>query len=503
MYNPQRRRQLTLVALALALYFALALSSAATKTPWCDEAWFASPAYNLVTHGHMGTTVLEPAGTWLRGIDRYTFWIVPLDVIAQAGWYEIFGFSLLSMRALSVVWGAAALLAWFYIILRLTDDARLALLTVFLMSVDYGSVTYASTGRMDMMCAALGYLAFATYLCWREQNLTAAVLASQALVAASGLTHPLGLLPFFGLLFLTLYFDRRRLGWRHALYAAVPYIVGALAWGLYIAKDPALFLAQFGGNVNGIHHTDRWQAVRQPLHALKLEITNRYLSFYGLGPDSAGPARLKVLILLAFVVGLACCLALRRRQGVRVLLALTFLYMGVMYLFEGHKNAIYLVHIIPFFVACLAVAVGWCWDAQRRLRPVIAAGLCCFLLAQVGGILLVVRQNSYRREFVPTVEYIRGCGGDLFVMGSAELAFGLGFDSNFVDDWRLGYYSGKRPDLIVIGKQYKGMIYGGLRDREPEAYDHVVRVLAGYEKVFSQGENDVYARPDSPCKQKP
>src|SRR5450432_3358303 len=64
------------------VYLILAVACARTLMPWCDEAWFAGPAYNLMTHGYMGTPVLDPTSGWfirdLTHIDRYTYWIMPL-----------------------------------------------------------------------------------------------------------------------------------------------------------------------------------------------------------------------------------------------------------------------------------------------------------------------------------------------------------------------------------------------------------------------------------------
>src|SRR5215216_4923081 len=90
------------------LYISLAVGVSLTKTPEIDEGWFASPALNLITTGSMGTTVLEPTGTLtskLKGINQHTYWVMPLHLLAQAGWYEVFGFSLFSMRLLSIAWG--------------------------------------------------------------------------------------------------------------------------------------------------------------------------------------------------------------------------------------------------------------------------------------------------------------------------------------------------------------------------------------------------------------
>src|SRR5436309_2288758 len=83
-------------------------------------------------------------------------------------------------------------------------------LTAALLAVDYSFVMGASFGCMDLMCAALGFAGLAAYLSLREKHFAWAVLVSHTLVAASGLTHFMGILHFAGLVFLTLYFDRRR-----------------------------------------------------------------------------------------------------------------------------------------------------------------------------------------------------------------------------------------------------------------------------------------------------
>ena len=145
----------------IVLYLALAVASSLTKRPWGDEGWFASPAYNLLTKGSMGTTVLEPSG-WLKGIDKHTFWVAPLHLVVQAAWYKVVGFGLQQMRALSTAFGLLALVSWVLIMKALTGDKRVALLTFALLAVDYVFVTGASFGRMDMMCAGLGFASTST-----------------------------------------------------------------------------------------------------------------------------------------------------------------------------------------------------------------------------------------------------------------------------------------------------------------------------------------------------
>jgi hypothetical protein len=39
------------LALAIVIFLILSLWLAHTKAPWCDEGWFANPAYNLALKG--------------------------------------------------------------------------------------------------------------------------------------------------------------------------------------------------------------------------------------------------------------------------------------------------------------------------------------------------------------------------------------------------------------------------------------------------------------------
>src|SRR5262249_55412986 len=139
----------------------------------------------------------------------------PGSPLTQAVWYEIVGFGVIAMRALSILWGALALVAWFVIARQLSRSDRVVLLTCGLLVLDYPFIRGAAHGRMDMQSAALGFAAFAVYLTFRERHLTRALLLSHSLAAASFFTHPNGILPFAGLLVLTVLYDLRRLRWYH------------------------------------------------------------------------------------------------------------------------------------------------------------------------------------------------------------------------------------------------------------------------------------------------
>jgi 4-amino-4-deoxy-L-arabinose transferase-like glycosyltransferase len=490
---------LVLVGAAVVL-FALAVGSARTKSPWSDEAWFAQAGLNLATRGEMTTPVLETSGTKFKGLERHTYWVMPLHLVTQAGWYKIFGFSLLSMRLLSAVFGVLALFAWYTIVRSLTGNRKVALLTVVLLACDYIFVQAASFGRMDMMSHALGAAGLAAYLFLRERNFNGAILAGQSLIAACGLTHPNGGVAFFvGLLFLTLYFDRARLRWRHLGLAAIPYVVGAIGWGAYILDAPRDFVAQFTANAST---GGRMSGLTSPLSAIKNEITLRYLTAFGLGghsTGSAGPIWIKSLILLAYVVALAGCLSVRQirtHRGTRALLMLTGIFFVILTFFDGQKLSFYLVHIVPLYTALVAVFAYWCYSTRFVPAALVALALCGFLTIQLGGTLYRMKLNPYGKSYLPAIGFLKAHANEnSVVMGSAVLGFGLGYE-RVVDDVRLGFNSGRKPDFFVINDTYEESIgYYRTGGEGAALAAHMNHLLTEeYELVYDRNLYQIYAR---------
>src|SRR6266576_850774 len=77
----EKQRYAAWIGIAL-LYLVQTIACGRTLLPWSDEAWFASPALNLITKGNFGTSVLDTTAVWrtnnLTRIDQHTYWITPL-----------------------------------------------------------------------------------------------------------------------------------------------------------------------------------------------------------------------------------------------------------------------------------------------------------------------------------------------------------------------------------------------------------------------------------------
>jgi hypothetical protein len=485
-------------AFAVLIFLVLAVGTALTLRPNTDEGLFVDPAYTLATKGYMGSPALRDNLHLLR-IEQHTYWIFPLDPIMVAAWYRVFGAGLFSMRSLSICFGLLGLGAVFVLIQRLSKDVRIASLAVALTALDYFYIYGSSSGRMDIICAALGYTGLAAYMALRERSLALAIFVSQSLIVTSGMTHPNGFLYFMGLLFVILYFDRLRLSWRHLALAAIPYVIGAGLWGLYISQDPQAFLTQIRANARD---ADRFQGLRNPLLTLVREITVRYGTAYGFGPHSpghAGPIFLKVLALFAYVAGIIAALsipALRRKTEVRVLLALIGLYFFYLAIFDGQKAYYYLVHFIPMYAALLALFVFWLL-AERKVKWIIVLlPLSFIVLVQLAGLAYRIRLNSYKNEYMPAVQYLQhNARESQLINADINFVFGLGFPNNLVDDSHLNEIA----DFFVIDADVAERLRNS-RTGNPVVYRHVNGLLANcYEKVYDLNSVEIYAQKIPRC----
>ena len=247
---PGRRSNLRIWVAALAIvYLTGAVATALSERPWCDEGWFAEPAWSLVRLGEMSTPTLDnslqPA---LESLKRYTYWVFPAYLVTLGGWSWMFGFSLFAARMYSTFWGVVLLAAAVAVLRKLGVRWNWVLLALALMIIDYQFLRRASEVRMDIMCAALGAAAIAFYLNWRERNQLQAMVVSHALCAVGVFTHPMGVLAYVSLLFTQFYFDRSKITFGRLALAALPYLAGMAIWSVYILQSPDDFWAQLAEN---------------------------------------------------------------------------------------------------------------------------------------------------------------------------------------------------------------------------------------------------------------
>lgn len=483
-----------LYAAMLALLISISAASVAAwnRPPWSDEGWFSSAAYNLAHNGFLGTTVIDGADTGLTRIHQHTYWVMPGYLLAQALWYCIFPATLFFARALNIFLIPLALWGFYLFLSRVIRRRNIAALAVCLLALSFIFIDNAGFARPDFLCCTLGIWGLASYVYLREKSLGGALFVANAFIAASGLTHPNGLLYFFGLVTLVVWYDCRRLSLRRVAIAAAPYLILGGIWLIYVFQDFPAFVDQMRANgTNG-----RWTSTLNPILIVWNEIHDRYFVAFGL--ITRGVALAKAYALAAYVAAVAGCLAdrrLRQTDSTRLLLVLLAVYFCVMSVFN-QKLSYYLIHIVPFYIALLAVWCAHLWTTYRRARRVVAAGLVLLVSVETGGILLKARKRSYIAEQSAMIRFLHAHSSpSARIVGSAALIYGLRFDPRLRDDEYLGTKSRRMPDVIIVGPLYADLYEHYWNTERPAAMRKINSRLSDYKLVFHNSKYRVYFRP--------
>ena len=473
---------LFLVALALTIGYIV------TRSPWWDEGLFADVALNFRNYGHFGSSVLDPNGylQWPQ-VHRYTYWQFPMYLVALGAWFHLVPATVRWMRVFSLLWGCVYLVSWFLLVRAWSRNERLAFFITGVLALDYTVISAASDGRMEMMCAALGYAALASYVSFYETRWTAGILLASVFGAASLFCHPMGVIPNLSLAVLLL-FDWRQINWRWLWMASLPYLLGAFLCALYILQAPRIFDAQY--------HAATTYRVRTAFTVIKsifVDAYQRYWSnFFLLQP---GINKIRVIILAFAVIG-TCAVALDpalRKQllGRRLLLLAVIAYLGIAVI-DNQGFPFYMVYLLPVMTACGAFWVYAKWHGTSFRRFIPAAFLATSLLIVVAGYSLKISKYDYGRLYRPAVaaaEEHRRQGG--IIMGGSELGFLLGFHSSqLIDDRYLGYFSGVVPDVYVQSQYYYRMPGPELTRAWNTSRE---RLKEDYHLVFQNADYRVYA----------
>jgi hypothetical protein len=459
-----------------------------TRSPWWDEGLFADVALNFRNYGHFGSSVLDPNGylQW-PGVHRYTYWQFPMYLVTLGTWFHFVPATMRWMRILSLLWGGVYLVSWFLLVRAWSRNERLALFVTCILALDYAVISASSDGRMEMMCAALGYAAMATYVSLRETRWTTGLMLASLLAAASLFCHPMGVITNVSLAVLIL-LDWRQIKWRWLWVACIPYAIGAGLCAVYIKQAPRVFDAQY--------HAATAYRVRTAftvVRSILFDGYQRYWSNFFL--LQSGINKVRVVILAFAAVGtlaVAFDATLRRQLiGRRLLLLVLVAYVGIAAI-DNQGFPFYLIYSLPVMTACGAVWVFMRWQQRSLTRFAPAALLAASVLIVIAGYSLKISKYDYRKLYQPAVtaaEDHRRPGG--IIMGGSELGFMLGFQSpQLIDDRYLGYFSGLTPDVYVQSQYYYRMPGPALTRAWNASRE---RLKSNYHLVFENTDYRVYA----------
>lgn len=476
-------------------YLILAVTLADVRTPQSDEGHFAEAAFNIATTGRFVMPTWTP---WLPTLDHRVYAVMPLYFFALAGWFRIFGMSMLTMRYFTVLWGCIFVLSYYVLMRNISSDRVLALVGMLSLVFNYDLINL-TTARYDAMSAGLGALGLAIYSFLRRRNLALALLLSNTCVAAAAMTHPYGALGLAYLAIFFLIFDRDRFRARYFVLAALPYFVALGGWAWYIAQDPTMFRSQFGQNAS-VHRV----SLLHPLTAITSEIRDRYWAYFGGTGTGVSPyMHLKLGVLLLYLVAFVASLLtpeIRQKKHNQLVLACAVFGFLALTFADASRLYIYLVHVIGFYSLLIGVwirsliAIGG-WKRIGAIAVLTALGL--FTVATVG---YRAQQNSYKNAFLPAADYLhQRLTGQQLVYATGEFGVPLGFIKHVLDDRSLGVQSHRRADYVVIDREFASTLRT-MREKNPTMYVKVMQNLQPYQLVFETREGAdfyrVYARPD-------
>ncbi len=406
---------------------------------------------------------------------------MPVFQLAVAGWIFIVGFSILKVRLLAILAGLILLAAWYIIVYRLSGgNCRLAWLAVALIAIDESFIQRATMARPDILAAALAFSGIAAYIVVRARSLQLAAFVSNVFIAVAALTHPNAAMVCLPVLIVTvLLLDRQAISAPLLAYAAFPYLVAAAAYGSYIALDPVGFREQFFSNSAG-----RLVGFASPFRALLREPL-RYVDV------ESRLAIVRVIPLLIYCTAFVLVAATFKRRGAacKKLIFLAGTAVLALALVDHTKFHSYRIYTIPGLAALAAAAY---YDVKQHIPRLVTAGLATALLAVSVGNTARLAIRDWREDlYGGTVAFIRAnTPPNVLVMGSSEFFFALGAN-RVIDDIWLGFYSGVRPDVIVIGPPRDGRTVTDDPDAKPE----IARYIRGrLERDFHLAYSNRYYR---------
>lgn len=152
-----------------------------TPAPDVDEAWNANRAWALLQSGQAFGTMDAGVFDKFDGYGRYFPW---LGTFFHAVAISVGGPSLLSVRLTSLIFGLVLLVAIYTIALHLSGR-RVALASVFLVSLSQAFLYSSHLGRHDIMVAALGYGAVALHVADPSKQFSVKSVLSGLAIGAS------------------------------------------------------------------------------------------------------------------------------------------------------------------------------------------------------------------------------------------------------------------------------------------------------------------------------
>ena len=159
-----------------------------------------------------------------------------------------------------------------------------------------------------------------------------------------------------------------------------------------------------------------------------------------------------------------------------------------------------MIYITPTLTAILAIWLHWLWTKNNSLKIVATAVFSFVLLINAAICIQRVRKDPLHANFLQAGSLLneRARAGDT-VMASAEFWFTLDKKIDLVDDYRLGFVSGRKADFIVIDAPRYRDWHTRLALYDPATDEYIKHLIASeYEVIYDDPVYQIYKRSSLP-----
>jgi hypothetical protein len=180
---------------------------------------------------------------------------------------------------------------------------------------------------------------------------------------------------------------------------------------------------------------------------------------------------------------------------VRLLLTLLVCYFAAMLVFDQKLN-FHLIHIVPLYIAILAVWIAWIWQNAPRLRRVVVLAVGALVIIETSGIVSKAATRPYEGPQRAVMAFVLAhAKPDDRICGSAGLIYELDFDPRLLDDPYLGVKSGRVPDVVIVETRYR-TLYAAWAKERPREMQRIQDRLRMYRLAYRGGDYEVYLWPE-------
>ncbi len=327
--NLPKSRKTYLSIIFILLIFSVTYTHNLLKTPkYCiDEAEVIEPACNLANENRLYLSFRDG----FIGLDEALLWHPPAYYLISALVMKMFSCGILQARAVSVIFGAIAVISVYFLMRMITNNNEYALLSALLLLTHPVFFMVSRTARMDILIPAFLSLAVLFFISGIKHKSSYSFLASGIFFGLGTISHLNGfVIPI--ILVLLIYFERKHINTFSMTLLLLGFVTPVLAWVSFAMQHFDIFLEQIKFQM-GV-------GLGNP-RPLSYYLTKEFHRWFGWKYEI--PHNLLFMISLLYVLRNNCLRALRE---FKVILVPTIIFSG--YLLIIKPSIWYQTIVLPF-----------------------------------------------------------------------------------------------------------------------------------------------------------